>query len=83
MEVDNGRDERSEYQGIEEPVASCFEITIEDDAPPVTSTECGPIDTRDDDGDKMFGRLIVGELRKMTPAAQKEFKRNVTGLLYT
>lgn len=37
----------------------------------------------DADGDKAFGRLIVEELRKMTPAAQQEFKRNVTQLLYT
>lgn len=40
-------------------------------------------DSRDEEGDKMFGRLIVGELRKMAPADQKEFKRNVTRLLYT
>lgn len=37
----------------------------------------------DDVGDKAFGILIAEELRKMTPAAQHNFKRNVTGLLYS
>lgn len=42
----------------------------------------GPIE---DDGqsDKVFGKLIAGELRKMTAAAQHRFKRNVTDLLYS
>lgn len=40
-------------------------------------------DSLDADGDKAFGKLIVGELRKMTPAAQQEFKRKVTQFLYS
>lgn len=36
----------------------------------------------DIEGDNMFGKLIVEELRKMTPAEQQRFKRGVTELLY-
>lgn len=78
---------RREYKA--DSTVSCFEITIEDDdtdaideVPPITENNA-PANSNDDDGDKMFGMLIVGELRKMTPAAQKMFKRNVSKLLYT
>lgn len=78
---------RRKYQA--DSTVSCFEITIEDDGadaidevPPITENYA-PANSTDDDGDKMFGMLIVGELRKMTPAAQKMFKRDVSKLLYT
>lgn len=41
------------------------------------------IETHENEGDKAFGMLIAEELRKMTPTAQQEFKRNVTQLLYS
>lgn len=42
----------------------------------------GPLED-DGESDKVFGRLIAGELRKMTAAAQHRFKRDVTDLLYS
>lgn len=36
-----------------------------------------------DDGDVTFLTLIGQELRKMTPSAKQQFKRNVTQLLYS
>lgn len=80
-------EESSEIES--ESTAACYEITIEDDDAcasdglPGISGNHATVDSPDDEGDKMFGMLIVGELRKMTPAAQKMFKRNVTKLLYT
>lgn len=40
------------------------------------------IELLDDDDDKAFGALIADELRKMSPAAQKAFKRDVSELMY-
>lgn len=58
-------------------------------APTSISNEEGPSisnlvnETLDEDGDKAFAKLIVGELRKMTPAAQQDFKLNVTQMMYS
>lgn len=58
-------------------------------APTSVSSEAVPIasnlvnETLDEDGDKAFAMLIVGELRKMTPAAQQDFKLNVTQMMYS
>lgn len=42
-----------------------------------------PVESFDgDDDDRAFGALIAGELRKMSPAAQQAFKRNVSELMY-
>lgn len=70
-----------------------FEIVIQDDSANVgneaasTSTNqlVGEAEAVDGgiDNDKAFGMLIAEELRKMTPQAQQNFKRNVTQLLYS
>lgn len=81
-------DNENVLQHKDDAMKSCFEITIEDEdedatnEAPITTQTHPPPDSIDDEGDKMFGMLIVGELRKMTPAEQKAFKRNVTRLLY-
>lgn len=82
----DGEDSYSTYQDTN----ACYEIKIENDGDAgaakvrtVTNAVNSPADAVDDDGDKMFGMLIAEELRKMTPAAQKDFKRSVTRLLYT
>lgn len=36
----------------------------------------------DVDGGMAFGTLIIRELQKMTPEAKREFKRNVTQMLF-
>lgn len=36
----------------------------------------------DVDGDVAFGTLIISELQKMAPDAKREFKRNVTQMLF-
>lgn len=85
------RGTHSPFQQSDDLDEECFEIIIEDDDADVTyespistqDRDQPPPDSIDDDGDKMFGKLIVGELRKMTPEAQKMFKLNVTRLLYT
>lgn len=84
-------DSYSTYQDTNQPTAACFQIAIENDddtgvteKPPITNVvNSSPNSVDDDGGDKMFGMLIAEELRKMTPAAQKDFKRGVTRLLYT
>lgn len=88
--VGEGDDSYSTYQATNQPTTASFDITMEIDddmgaseKPPVTNAVNALPDSVDDDGDKMFGMLIAEELRKMTPAAQKDFKRGVTRLLYT
>lgn len=59
-------------------------VGVTDAAPPsAASVNNTSPDSIEDDSDRTFSNLIVDELRKMTPAAQKEFKRNVTQFLYS
>lgn len=69
---------------------SCYEIYYEDEGGYVDNS----IDlcaanasylsgaSFDDDGDAAFGCLIIRELQKMTPDAKRQFKRNVTQMLF-
>lgn len=67
---------------------ACFEIVkIEDDDDIGIHNEF-PIydsleDSQEEDVDRVFGALIAERLREITPAAQKEIKRNITELLYS
>lgn len=87
INISNVIDIDDSFQDKAESTTACIELTIEDDdasaIDEAITENHAPADSPDDGGDKMFGMLIVGELRKMTPAAQKMFKRNVTKLLYT
>lgn len=76
----------------------CFEIILPDDDEvamndelSVNSVRTGntenhlsgdPFDEGLEDSDGAFGLLVTRELREMTPAAKREFKRTVTHLLY-
>lgn len=42
-----------------------------------------PNESLDADGDVAFGTLIVRELQKMTPDAKRQFKRNVTQMIFS
>lgn len=61
------------------------EIIISDDddeGDAEANTNYAAMDSIDEDSDRAFGELIVRELRKMTPAAKKEFKRYATRFLF-
>lgn len=72
----------------------CFEILkIEDDDdddigvynefPTTNADKNSLIELCTNHGDEAFGSLIAQKLRKMSPTTQREFKRNVTNLLYS
>lgn len=70
---------------------SCYEIYYEDDGPMNNSIESpaptasyfpagpNPIDL---DGDVAFATVIISELQKMPPHIKRQFKRNVTQMLF-
>lgn len=73
----------------------CFEIIVPDEAEVAEindelSVNTGnqfssgdPFDEDVEDSDGAFGTLITRELREMSPATKREFKRTVTQLLYS
>lgn len=69
---------------------SCYEIYYENDVAADNAVDTSalianylPAESFDADGDVAFGSIIVRELQKMTPNAKREFKRNVTQMLFS
>lgn len=61
------------------------EIIISDDDDgdaAVANANYATINLIDEDSDRAFGELIVRELRNMTPARKREFKRYATQFLF-
>lgn len=69
---------------------SCYEIYYENDVVADNTVDTTalianylPGESIDADGDVAFGSIIVRELQKMSPDAKREFKRNVTQMLFS